>query len=120
MEVHGFPHGLDGSAAGSAAARCSVRRPSHHQWYDAIPRGQTLGIEDFRAGLDVRGQRRPRPTRSAQTASLFEVKWKSRARIAGTVIEENSLPPARTGTLVASRFLSRLTGLSLNRKLLTG
>jgi len=55
-----------------------------------------------------------------QIASLFDVNEKSWARIAGTIIDEKSLPPARTGLLVASRFLSRLTGLSLNRKLFTG
>ena len=65
------------------------------------------------------GVRDPRQLRPRQTASLFEVKWKSWARIAGTVSAKNSLP-AGVATLVASRFLSRLTGLSLNRKLLTG
>src|SRR5262249_50897800 len=64
--------------------------------------------------------RQPSPRSPPQIASLLDVKWKSRARIAGTIIDANSLPPARTATLVASRFFSKLTGLSLNRKLFTG
>ena len=49
------------------------------------------------------------------TASLLEVNRKSRARMAGKAFD-----PLATGALMASRFFSRFTGLSLNRKLFTG
>jgi hypothetical protein len=56
-----------------------------------------------------------------QTASLFEVKRNSRARMAGRTIDVDDSPePTTTGALMASTFCRSRIGPSLNRKLVTG
>ena len=70
---------------GGLAANCSIQRPRGGA--GRVGRDRRIESRSCERFGRVAAARR----RSAQTASLFEVKWKSRARIAGTIIDEESL-----------------------------